>query len=470
MRFNSVAPWLVTGAVLLGGAPAYAQAQVDPYYQFLVARHLEGDGDAAGALAALERAAAADPKSAEVRAEIAALHLRRNERDEAEKAARAAVAIDDANAEANRVLGLIEAQTASNEKTPPAEVRTLVSSAIDHLEKANAGATGLPDANVNYTLGRLYLVTGAPDKATQAFQRVVNGNPGSLQGRLALAQAQAATKNLQAAIATLEEVAEDEPRVLSPLGDYQRQAGMPQQAAATYTKALEQQPNSRELKARRVLALEEAKDFTKAAQFAADAEQQHPDDPRFPRLEASALYNAGQKSRAIDVLEAAVKQFPKDPSTQLVLVDMYSNVGRKADAERAVRQLLMVDPMNADALNFLGYMLAERGEKLDEAIRLVNEALKQDPDNGAYLDSLGWAYFRRGDLDDAEKYIAQAAARLPMNAEIQEHLGDVKAKRGRWQDAISAWQRALDTDGAEIDKAAIAKKIENAKVRMQNAK
>ena len=470
MRFNSVASWLVAGGVLLGGAPAFAQVQVDPYYQFLVARHLEGEGDAAGALAALERAAAADPKSAEVRAEIAALHLRRNERDEAEKAARAALALDDANAEANRVLGLIDAQTASNEKTPPTEVRALVTSAIDHLEKANAGAVGLPDANVNYTLGRLYLVTGAADKATQAFQRVVNGNPGSLQGRLALAQAQAATKNFQGAIQTLEEVAEDEPRVLGPLAQYQQQAGMPEQAAATYTRALEQQPNSRELKARRVLALFEARDFAKAAQFAADAEQQHPDDPRFPRLQASALYAAGQKPRAIEVLEAAVKQFPKDTSSQLALVDMYSNVGRKADAERAVRQLLMVDPMNADALNFLGYMLAERGEKLDEAIRLVNEALKQDPDNGAYLDSLGWAYFRRGNLDDAEKYIGQAADRLPMNAEIQDHLGDVKAKRGNWQDAITAWTRAIQNNGSDIDKAAIQKKIENAKVRMQNAR
>jgi len=470
MRFNSVASWLVAGGVLLGATPALAQSQVDPYYEFLVARHLEGDGDAAGALAALERAAAADPKSAEIRAEIADLHLRRNERDEAEKAANDALAIDESNAEANRVVGLLDASAASNEKTTPADVKRLVDSAISHLERANAGSVGLPDANVNYTLGRLYMVTGEPEKAAQALQRVINANPGSLQGRLALAQAQAAAKNLQGAIATLEEVEEDEPRVLPALAQYYQQANMPAKAADTYTKALEEQPNSRELKARRILALDEAKNFSKAAEYAADAARQHPDDSRFLRLQATALYAEGQKPRAIEVLEGAVKQFPKDTSAQLALVDMYNNVGRKADAERTVRQLLTVDPENADALNFLGYMLAERGEKLDEAIRLVNEALKRDPGNGAYLDSLGWAYFRRGDLDQADKYITEAAGKLPKNGEIQDHLGDVNAKRGRWQDAIAAWMHALENDGEDVDRAQIEKKIDSAKVKLLNAK
>lgn len=470
MRFNSVASWLVAGGVLLGATPALAQSQVDPYYEFLVARHLEGEGDVAGALAALERAAAADPKSAEIRAEIADLHLRRNEREDAEKAANAALAIDESNVDANRVIGLLAAAAASNEKTAPADVKTLVDSAITHLERANAGSVGLPDANVNYTLGRLYMATGAPEKASQAFQRVVNANPGSLQGRLALAQALAATKNLDGAIATLEEVEEDEPRVLGPLAQYYQQAGMPQKAVDAYTKALEEQPNSRELKTGRILALYGAKDFAKAAEYAADAARQHPDDARFPRLQATALYAEGQKPRAIEVLEGAVKQFPKDTTAQLALVDMYNNVGRKADAERAVRQLLTVDPQNADALNFLGYMLAERGERLDEAIRLVNEALKQDPGNGAYLDSLGWAYFRRGDLEQADRYISEAAGKLPKNAEIQDHLGDVHAKRGRWQDAIAAWMHALENGGEDIDRAGIEKKIDDAKGRMQNAK
>src|SRR6476469_9742729 len=107
---RAAGPFVVAG-LLLGLAPSGAIAQsssgVDAYYEFLVARHLEGEGDNPGALSALQRAAAAEPRSAEVRAELAAFHMRHNQRVEAEKAAREALAIDDDNMEANRVLGNI---------------------------------------------------------------------------------------------------------------------------------------------------------------------------------------------------------------------------------------------------------------------------------------------------------------------------------------------------------------------------
>src|SRR3954468_24703490 len=100
MELTRAAGPLVIAALLLGLTPPGALAQpagVDAYYEFLVARHLEGEGDNAGALAALQRAAAAEPKSAEVRAEIAAFQMRHNQRVEAEKAAREALAIDEDN-------------------------------------------------------------------------------------------------------------------------------------------------------------------------------------------------------------------------------------------------------------------------------------------------------------------------------------------------------------------------------------
>src|SRR5215510_269599 len=99
--------WALAAVAVLVGLPHLALAQsTDSYFEFLQARRLEADGDPKGALAALERAATADPKSAEVRAEIASLHLRRNERADAEKAAKAALALDETNVEANRALGL----------------------------------------------------------------------------------------------------------------------------------------------------------------------------------------------------------------------------------------------------------------------------------------------------------------------------------------------------------------------------
>jgi Flp pilus assembly protein TadD len=132
-----------------------------------------------------------------------------------------------------------------------------------------------------------------------------------------------------------------------------------------------------------------------------------------------------------------------------------------------LRQFIDVDPGNAQVLNHLGYMLAESGRQLDEAVRLVQRALDLDPGNPFYLDSLGWAHFRRGDLDQAEKYLSPAAEKLPRNSEVQDHLGDLLARRGRWQDAITAWTRALEGDAGDIDRGSIEKKISDARSRLR---
>jgi tetratricopeptide (TPR) repeat protein len=465
---------LVVVAVLVVGTPAIPMAQTptDTYYEFLLARRLEAEGDVKGARAALERAAAADPKSAEVRAEIASLHLRRNERAEAEKAAKAALAIDEKNVEANRALGLIYATAveAATERSPSQQTASNIRDAITYLERAAAGSTVTADAELYYTLGRLYIRGGSPDKAVQALSRVLSQNPNSARGRLALAQAFAASKDLKSAIGTLEEIVEDEPRVASALAQYQEDAGQLMEAAASYTLALAVQPGNRDLKVRRIAVLIEAKEYGRAAGFAGDARKQHPNEPVFPRLQGRALFDAGDRTGGVSVLESAVKSFPRDTATMFALADIYADAGRATDAERILRQVIAAEPANANALNYLGYLLAVRGEQLDEAIRLVRRALDAEPDNGAYLDSLGWAHFRRGDLDEAEKYLAAAAARLPENSEIQDHLGDLHARKGRLSEAIAAWTRALNGDGQDVEKGAIEKKISNAKGKMQNAK
>jgi tetratricopeptide (TPR) repeat protein len=146
---------------------------------------------------------------------------------------------------------------------------------------------------------------------------------------------------------------------------------------------------------------------------------------------------------------------------------MYKDAGRQPDAEKTLRQLLTVEPGNANALNYLGYLLALKGDRIDEAIDLVRKALVVEPENGAFLDSLGWAYYRKGDMGEAEKYLGQAASRLPRNSEVQDHFGDVLARRGRLPDAVEAWTRALDGDGSDIDRAEIQKKINDARGKIR---
>jgi tetratricopeptide (TPR) repeat protein len=458
---------LLLGWVFVTSVPGFASAQsAQAYFEFLMARRLEAEGDQAGALAALQRAAVADPKSAEVRAEIASFQLRRNRRGEAEAAAREALKLDEQNAEANRVLGTIYAAlvNAARGQNPQADANAR--EAITYLERAIAATAAAPDINLMFTLGNLYLRVGDSTKAIEALSRVVGLNPNAVQGRLALAQAYASANDLPGAIASLEAIVDDEPRVASTLAQYLEQTGRLREAADNYTRALAVQPMSRELKFRRALVLLNAGEHARAEAAATEAQGQHPDDLRFPRLRARAAFAAGDRDRAFTLLEGVARQFPRDTQTQFALADMYVDAGRGMDGEQVLRQLLRLEPDNADALNYLGYLLANENRGLDEAIRLIQRALDADPGNPAFLDSLGWAYYRQRDFEQAERYLAPAAERLPANSVIQDHFGDVLAERGRLQDAIAAWTRALGGDGADIDRGAVEKKITDARARL----
>ncbi len=459
--------------VLLGLSPAAAVAQQNssnPYYEFLQARRLEGENDTQAALAALNRAAAADPGSAEIKAEIAALQLRKNPpaRAEGEKAAKEALAIDEKNVEANRALGDLYTKDV-DDGSRASNIQENVRNAILHLERAAAGTIGT-DLQLQYTLGRLYLRNGEPKKAVDAVSKVVAQSPGSPQARQLLAVANAAAGDLKGAIATLEEVVDYLPALAQDLGRYLEQDGRTAEAAGAYTLALTQNPNNRQLKVFRIAALINAKSFSEAARFAGEARKQHPDDVNFPRLQARALFDAGDRTGAIAVAEAAAKAFPKDAQTQFVLVDLYSDAGRSNEAEKVLRQMLAADPANARVMNHLGYLLATRGDQLDEAVTLVQRALQQDPGRPEYLDSLGWAHYKKGELNDALKYLTAAAEKLPEHSEIQDHLGDVQLRRGALPEAIAAWTKALAGNMQGVDKDAVEKKISSAKLKIQNAK
>src|SRR5213593_736034 len=151
-------------------ASAQQQPGVNPYYEFLTARRLLGEGDAKGALAALERALAADPGSAEIRAEMASYYLRQDRLEDAEKAAREALARNGDSIEAHRVLGLLFAAYADNARGPDlAKVPGYLKEAIEHLEKVVPTAAGATDLSAQYNLGRLYLRNGDSEKAVEAL-------------------------------------------------------------------------------------------------------------------------------------------------------------------------------------------------------------------------------------------------------------------------------------------------------------
>jgi tetratricopeptide (TPR) repeat protein len=120
-----------------------------------------------------------------------------------------------------------------------------------------------------------------------------------------------------------------------------------------------------------------------------------------------------------------VDRFPLENGFWFDLAVVRERQGNVATAETAVRDVLRREPDNPSALNFLGYMWADHSLHLDEAVELVQRALTAEPDNGAYLDSLGWAYFRLGRLDEARPLLERAVALTRGDPVVREHLGDV---------------------------------------------
>lgn len=124
-----------------------------------------------------------------------------------------------------------------------------------------------------------------------------------------------------------------------------------------------------------------------------------------------------------------------------------------AESERAFRRCLELSPDNAEALNYLGYMWAERGVHLEEARGLIERALKLEPDNSAYLDSLAWVLFRQAKPSEALPHMQkamrlseqEAAAGSPEepDATMLDHLGDILAALNRWPEAREAWEKAV---------------------------
>jgi tetratricopeptide (TPR) repeat protein len=178
---------------------------------------------------------------------------------------------------------------------------------------------------------------------------------------------------------------------------------------------------------------------------------------------ADAWLEVGNEKRAVATLEGAHARVPDDTQIAFSLASTYEQTKAFDKAEKAFREIIEADPDHAGALNYLGYMLADRGRKLPEALKLIERALVIEPDNAAYLDSLGWAYFKLKRYNDAVGPLERAAADATRSSVIQDHLGDAYVKLGRHADAADAFDRALKGDRDGIDADRITKKRDQAR-------
>ncbi|HVP47401.1 MAG TPA: tetratricopeptide repeat protein, partial [Bryobacteraceae bacterium] len=194
-------------------------------------------------------------------------------------------------------------------------------------------------------------------------------------------------------------------------------------------------------------------------------------------LAIAQVYEKGKRftemGTALDAAEKLSETKQDKITVMFMRGAMFERVKQYDSAEAEFRKVLDGDPDNAGALNYLGYMLADRNVRLDEAQKLIAKAVELDPQNGAYLDSLGWVYFRQNRLEEAAGFLQKALQKISTDPTVHDHLGDVYFKQGKLREAIVQWQSSLkayesggQSDVDPSDMAKVSKKLETARVRV----
>ena len=322
-------------------------------------------------------------------------------------------------------------------------------------------------------LADLYERGGRWSEAATAWGDLVKLGPRARSYRARYATALVNAGAIEAGRRELVAITRDTPRDLSAwylLAQVEQQGGNADGAEAAAKRIAEIDPED----ARAALALSGARlargDFRGAAaaletRVAAAREDDLRAGTYVPMASslAEALRLGGNGAGAVTVLETAQRRVPADTGLAFELAAAYDRNNQQDAAERTFRSILRTNPRHAGALNYLGYMLADRGRSLDEAVTLIQRALAIEADNPSYLDSLGWAYFKRGNFDAARDPLERAAAALPRNSVVQDHLGDLNLQMKRYREAVTAFDLALTGDKEGIDVAAVTQKRDRAR-------
>ncbi len=298
--------------------------------------------------------------------------------------------------------------------------------------------------------------------------------------------------------------------MLRSLASMQKNGEKIQEAVASYRTIADLDPQTASIWERQVIELlAEAKDF-KGARAAADAAlKKYTGDKDIQAEHASLLATLGEYDKAIAELKALpnadkdvqvfisvaeVQEKAKRYKDALATLDsanmlantppqkqaivfmrgaLYEHQKEYDQAENAFRSVLKLDPDNAGALNYLGYMLADRNVRLDEAQQLISKAVDLEPDNGAYLDSLGWVHYRQNRLDQAADELRHALDKIKKDPTVHDHMAEVLFKQGKFKEAAAEWELSVsemktaspsEMDAAELKR--ISQRLEDAKAKV----
>jgi tetratricopeptide (TPR) repeat protein len=366
--------------------------------------------------------------------------------------------------------------------------------ALENLKRAD---TLVPDTmDVPYSMASVYQAQGRYDDAIKLLQdllkRTDKSEVGSSQAdrnnraifieRLGMVYRE--QENYTAAVETFRKMLslgdENARSGYQEIIDTYREAKQWPQATATAKEAVQRLPDDRDMRMVLDAQLADTGELDKAVADIRSMLKGGPED-RDVYLRLGIIYTRAKSWNEALAALAKAEQLSTKPddkaAVQFLRGDLYQREKMFDQAEVEFRKVLATtsptDPQAAATLNYLGYMNADRGVKLEESLNYIKQAVTFEPNNGAYLDSLGWAYFKLGKYDQAEENLTKAEAHMNNDPTVQEHLGDLYQKTGRLKLAAAHWERSVQewnkTVPAEQDTEAFAgvqQKLDAAKVKL----
>ena len=402
----------------------------DSYSAYLKGVAAAREGDFALAESYLEEAGRFAPKSSEVWNELAKIYLQESKFKEAASAYNRAKTLNPENKEVYYGLGLVYLRLQKN-----ALARNQYETLIKRFPQEKEAYLLLAD---------LYASDGLRDKALNTYRKILKFLPDNPLILYNYAVLLAQKKDYRSAESHLIKIIGLAPNFIPAkalLANIYWETGNLAAAEESYRQLIELTPENQGILFSLTRIYIEEKKWVEAG--AALEKITSPKNDELSRLRGFIYRQNKEPEKALLAFQEALG-LKDDPQTRFYLALTLDDLERDTEAMEQLRKTIGQDPKNHEALNYLGYTMVERNENLDEAGQLIKEAVRLKPENGAYLDSLGWFYFKKGNLSFARYYLLKAI-RFEPDPEIYQHLSEVYRRTGDTKKAEYYRQKSLST-------------------------
>ena len=309
------------------------------------------------------------------------------------------------------------------------------------------GIATYPDNRLmRFNFGRILVQVGRLEEARVEFQQLAQMEPDDYETLYSLALLELELDSLDAARSYLIRILNAGVRLNEShyyLGYIDENQGRPADAINHYLQVGTEFTNflNAQRQAVRLLVLEER--FDEAHALVLSVSEGRPElEIMLVAVEVDALMSSNQLERADALLSATLEIYADNVDLLFARSLLSDRQGNLARAEEDLRRIIALEPQNATALNQLGYTLADRTDRHEEALALLERAIAADPEDPAIIDSLAWAQFKLGRYEEALANLERAYAVFP-DAEVAAHLGEVLWMMGRRNEAERVWENAL---------------------------